>query len=94
MLDAATQGTGNNGVASTYSSPGYSKFPIRYFDGTVMVAASDLESAAGGIPWGVTRQWTNGPGYARQNQVGAGMVLTERPALVQIDVPLAITLAA
>src|SRR6185369_2576143 len=34
---------------------------------------------------GITRSWTNGQGYAQQNIVGNGMVIDQRPTLIQAD---------
>jgi len=56
---------------------GFSSHPVRYSDGAVYLAATDLEADGGGIPWGVTRQWTNAPGYYRWNTVGTGMVIDQ-----------------
>jgi hypothetical protein len=38
--------------------------PVRYADGVVTLAETDLHSDGFGFPWGQTRSWTNGPGYA------------------------------
>jgi RHS repeat-associated protein len=59
------------------------KFPVRYSDGTAYISSSDLSSDFGGIQWGVTRDWTNGSGYFSANTVGNGMVVEERPYLIQ-----------
>jgi RHS repeat-associated protein len=71
------------GAANSGGSPGKTAFPVRYFDGAVALSSTDLESDAGGVSWGVTRTWTNVPNYAPNNSVGSGMVVTERPTLVQ-----------
>jgi RHS repeat-associated protein len=64
---------------------GFTTAPIRYADGTVLVVSDDLQSEGFGMPWGVTRQWSNGPGYARENVVGSGMVVTQQPVLFRAD---------
>jgi RHS repeat-associated protein len=58
--------------------------PVRYSDGTVIVTSTDLYSTGFGIPWGVTRDWTNALGYQRSNVVGHGMVLDEQPTLADV----------
>ncbi len=42
------------------ASLGFSSGLVRYFDGTVDVATTDLQSSGFGSPWGQTRSWTNG----------------------------------
>jgi|GEM_PF-1725848 len=59
--------------------------PIRYSDGAVIVSSVDLHSEAFGLPWGITRQWTSGAGYQRENVVGNGMVISQHPTLFQAN---------
>ena len=56
--------------------------PVRYADGVLTYAATDLGggTAAG---WGLQRSWTNGTGYATRPDAGNGWVLTQAPALVR-----------
>ncbi len=59
--------------------------PVRYADGAVTIAATDLMSDGFGMPWGQTRTWTNAPGYAAATTNGVGWVDTQTPSLMQID---------
>jgi len=73
------------GVTTSGGSGGLSSNPVRYSDGTVIIASTDLSSDLAGIPWGVNRQWTNNRAYIRSNGVGEGMVMTEQPTLIQLQ---------
>jgi RHS repeat-associated protein len=64
---------------------GYSAEPVRYADGVVRIAETDLHSDGFGFPWGQTRSWTNGPGYATGSDNGSGWVDTYTPHLLQAD---------
>ena len=64
---------------------GKSGSPVRYADGTIQLAWSDLVSTGFGTPWGQTRNWTNGAGYASPGGNGTGMVDTQVPYLMQAD---------
>jgi RHS repeat-associated protein len=59
--------------------------PVRYMDGVVTLAATDLLANGFGFPWGQTRAWTNGPGYATGSDNGSGWVDTYIPHLIQAD---------
>src|SRR5262249_22666551 len=59
--------------------------PVRYADGVVTIAETDLHSDGFGFPWGQTRSWTNGPGYAAGSDNGSGWVDTYTPHLIQAD---------
>ncbi len=59
--------------------------PVRYADGVVTIAQTDLHSDGFGFPWGQTRSWTNGPGYATGSDNGSGWVDTYTPHLLQAD---------
>ncbi|HEY7312113.1 MAG TPA: hypothetical protein VH643_22300 [Gemmataceae bacterium] len=59
--------------------------PVRYMDGVVTLAATDLLADGFGFPWGQTRAWTNGPGYAQGSDNGSGWVDTYIPHLIQAD---------
>jgi RHS repeat-associated protein len=56
---------------------------LRYSDGVVTLAGDDLSSAGFGVPWGQTRSWTNGAGYADRSSDGNGWVDTQLPYLLQ-----------
>src|SRR5579884_3169033 len=45
--------------------------PVRYTDGIVTIAETDLHSHAFGFPWGQTRSWSNNP-PSREGVLGAG----------------------
>jgi RHS repeat-associated protein len=70
---------GSGGVSA------FSSQPVRYFDGTVKLTTADLESDGFGVPWGQTRSWTNGPGYAAGSVNGFGTVVSQMPSLVQVS---------
>src|SRR5260370_15542385 len=55
--------------------------PVRLFDGVVQMTTTDLSSNGFGVPWGVTRSWTNGPGYANTSFFGSGQVVSQLPYL-------------
>jgi hypothetical protein len=59
--------------------------PVRYADGVATIAATDLHADGFGFPWGQTRTWTNGPGYATGSDNGSGWVDTYTPHLIQAD---------
>jgi len=83
LLNDWWSGAFTAGVGNSFSDSGWASHPVRYFDGTVLLTATDLTSSAGGIPWQVTRDWSNGPGYADKNAVGSGMASSERPYLLE-----------
>jgi len=64
---------------------GASSYPVRYFDGVVKIVGRDLESDGYGVPWGQTRSWTNGVGYAVNTTNGNGWVVTQQPYLRRSD---------
>jgi RHS repeat-associated protein len=59
--------------------------PVRYADGVVTIAATDLHSDEAGFAWGQTRSWSNGPGYATGGDNGTGWVNSYAPHLLQAD---------
>jgi hypothetical protein len=65
--------------------PQSSPAPVRYGDGVVTIAATDLHPEGFDFPWGQTRAWTNGPGYATGGDNGSGWVQTYAPHLLQAD---------
>jgi hypothetical protein len=60
----------------------YSGYPIRYATGVLALSFTDLPSDNSGLPTGLTRSWTNGPGYST-GVAGSGMVFTQLPHLIQ-----------
>ena len=69
-------GAGDPGGASAFSA-----FPVRYADGVVQYAETDLLSGGFGADWGVTRSWTNEPVYSQGQNVGRGWVVGQTPSL-------------
>ena len=65
--------------------PMVSSNPVRYADGVVQIGAADLSSDGFGVPWGQSRSWTNGPGYAAGGDNGNGWVDAQTPRLLQAD---------
>jgi RHS repeat-associated protein len=78
-------GAGFVGPLSSGGPSGTTNYPVRYGDGIAIVSSTDLASNTNGINWGITRNWTNGKGYARAQSFGSGMVIAEQPSLIQID---------
>jgi hypothetical protein len=62
-------------------SEGFSDAGIRYVDGTIYLTGADLSSTGFGNPWGQTRNWTNGTGYATTNINGNGWIDSQMPYL-------------
>ena len=56
---------------------------VRAFDGLIQLTAPEFGSGGFGVPWGRTRSWSNGPGYAGRGTGGMGMVDTFLPHLVR-----------
>jgi RHS repeat-associated protein len=56
---------------------------VRYADGAVKLAVTDLASGAGGSDWGHTRSWSNAPHYSTDGLNGAGTVVSQQPRAVQ-----------
>ncbi|HWG44328.1 MAG TPA: hypothetical protein VN688_16235 [Gemmataceae bacterium] len=50
-----------------------------------MVAFAETGTPADNFPWGQTRSWSNGPGYASGSDNGNGRVDTYTPHLIQAD---------
>lgn len=69
--------TGNN--PNNFSAAG-----VRFADGVVKFAVTDLSVAGFGMGWGPSRSWTNGPGYADNRVAGNGWV-DAMPSIVQVD---------
>ena len=59
---------------------------VRYADGVVTIAQTDLSSSGFGFPWAQNISWSNGPGYANGVN-GNGWVDTYMPHLMQADGP-------
>jgi RHS repeat-associated protein len=73
------------GMPIIATSQAFSEAPVRYFDGTVKLATTDLTSTFA-TGWGHTRTWTNNAGYLGQGLAaspgglnGSGMVVTQLP---------------
>jgi RHS repeat-associated protein len=76
--DIAATATGASGNAPSLFSPA----GVRYSDGAVHVASTDLSSAGFGMNWGVTRSWTNLTSTATGFN-GSGWLITQLPHLRQ-----------
>jgi RHS repeat-associated protein len=72
-----------SGTVGNVANPN-SQGPVRYADGTVVIASTDLSSGGFGVPWGQTRSWTNGPGYADDSINGNGWVDTQLLSLQDV----------
>jgi hypothetical protein len=59
----------------------FSPAGVRYFNGSISVAATDLSSAGYGVAWGQSRSWTNA--FSSNNFNGLGEVDIQQPYLVQ-----------
>ena len=49
------------------------------------MTATDLSSGSLGLPWGLSRSWTNGAGYAFGSTNGTGWVISQAPHLLPAD---------
>src|SRR5207302_10908505 len=65
---------------------------VRYFDGIVSYASNDLDNAGFGLPWDMTRAWSNEPSYSLKRTaggsgttVGSGWSLSSLPQIIGID---------
>jgi RHS repeat-associated protein len=67
------------------TAPEFSDASVRYGDGVLKLAATDLTSDGFGTPWGQERSWSNGPGYAAGSDNGNGWVDTQQPHLLQAN---------
>jgi hypothetical protein len=76
--DLAGTATGANGNTPSLFAPA----GVRYADGAVHVASTDLSSGGFGMNWGVTRSWTNLANTANAFS-GSGWLLTQLPHLRQ-----------
>jgi RHS repeat-associated protein len=75
-IDHVAPGAESN-IPSLFSPDG-----VRFADGVVNLASVDLASNGFGIPWGVTRTWTNATSVANGFS-GSGMVVSQLPHLRQ-----------
>ena len=71
-------------TAATTTDDSISNAQVRYSDGVVRLDTTDLQSFGFGTPWGQSRSWTNGPGYASRTNNGDGMVDLNLPYLIQV----------
>jgi RHS repeat-associated protein len=88
--DRGKIGGNSPGVGNSNSVAGWSDNPVRYSDGTALVTAADITSDADGLPWGISRSWTNAPGYATGMFFGYGMVIDEQPTLINVSVSVSV----
>jgi YD repeat-containing protein len=59
--------------------------PVRYSDGLVKIATTDLSSDGFGFPWGQTRSWSNDVGFGSSGVNGNGWDVTQMPSLKQVS---------
>jgi len=63
------------------SDSAYSEAGVRYFDGQLNLASTDLSSSGFGTLWGQTRDWSNGSPPSSFN--GTGVIDTTRPFVLR-----------
>ncbi len=66
---------------SISSDSAYSEAGVRYFDGQLNLASTDLSSSGFGTLWGQTRDWSNGSPPSSFN--GTGVIDTTRPFVLR-----------
>jgi RHS repeat-associated protein len=76
-------GVGGSGSFSVLpiSNVQYSGAPVRYTDGVIQLATTDLESSGFGAAWGLSRSWTNDATYLDHVVAGSGWVSHQLPHL-------------
>jgi RHS repeat-associated protein len=79
----SNQAIGQNDLALGKAGGMFSCAPVRFNDGVVRYGETDLESDGFGIPWGQTRSWTNGVGYANGQYNGWGWVDDNLPRIIE-----------
>src|SRR5207245_4549037 len=81
------------GADHTSSCQDISESGVRYADGGIKVAATDVKADGFGTPWGQTRTWTNtfNPVYA---WTGSGTLVPQQPYLVQNGTGLVVVLSS
>ena len=79
-LEAADLTFTNNRAVGGNSAGSSTAGGVR-FDGVLQVTGADLSSGGFGIPWGQTRSWSNGAGYAGRGTNGMGTVSSHLPSL-------------
>ncbi len=57
----------------------FSENPVRFWDGVLRFAQTDLESGGFGMPWGVTRTWSNDFSYSYVSNAPQGTVINQLP---------------
>lgn len=72
---------GSDGAKDSAANP-YASSSVRYSDGVVRFATSDVMSGGFGVDLGVTRNWTNETDYNPNGSMGANWILSELPTLV------------
>jgi len=76
LVQTASGSQGANPMTGAFSNAG-----VRYFDGTIQLNVTDIASPGFATPWGQTRSFTNGPGYATNSVIGNGWVASQLPVL-------------
>src|SRR5262249_20880594 len=80
--DTVTADTGPMG----YNPRGEAGGSERFADGEVILDETDLTADGFGLPWGLTRSWSNGGhGYDSGSFHGVGWVDNQLPSLVWLD---------
>jgi hypothetical protein len=69
------------GIPGISSDSTFSPSGVRYFDGQINIANTDLSSAGFGSFWGQTRSWSNGTPPSSFN--GTAVIDIDRPYLIR-----------
>ncbi|MBX9583069.1 MAG: hypothetical protein K2X87_22410, partial [Gemmataceae bacterium] len=77
-------GAGAGADAGDPGAAGYGPAGVRYADGGVSVARTDLQSAGFGTPWAEGGEWTNAAATAPANTAGAGWARPHLPYLKDV----------
>lgn len=80
LIDTPSGAQGGNPMASAFSAGN-----VRYNDGAVEIAASELSSDGFGTPWGQDTAWTNAMLYSTGGVNGSGIVDAQMPHLLDIN---------
>lgn len=73
------------GLASGLAMSQASQGPVRYFDGTIVMNATDLSSSGFGVGWDQARTWSNATGYASRGVNGISTVDPHQMYLQQVS---------
>jgi RHS repeat-associated protein len=88
---SASGGEDPNASGGNPAQNGQSADPVRYFDGSIVYNATDLESDGFGGPFGQIRSWTNLTQYGASGRNGTGMIGNALPFLQQADGSTSVT---